>query len=252
MRRLRAGEPNLCPTLRILGAMAPGGFADIVLVPASSVYRLPPGLDLDAAMLAEPLAVGIHAARMAAITLGEDVLVLGGGAIGLLAAFAAARSGARVRVSARYAHQRSMALALGAAAVIEAERAAVLDAAAREPPDVVIESVGGTADTLEVALRAVRPGGRIVALGMFTQPIALHPLRFLMKEAHLVSSMTYSRREGRPDFATALAFLARERNLLARLITHRVPLAEIANGFALAADKSSKAIKVAVTVAAPS
>jgi len=248
--RCRAGEPNLCPTLRILGTTAAGGFADAVAVPASSVYRLPPGLDLDTAMLAEPLAVAVHAAHIAAVALGDEVLVLGGGTIGLLAAFAAARSGARVRVSARYPHQRSMALALGAAAVIEAERAAVLDAAVREPPDVVLESVGGAADTLDLALRTVRPGGRIVALGKFTQSIMLHPLRFLMKEVHLVSSMTYSRRDARPDFVTALSFLVRERDLLARLITHRVPLVEIANGFALAADKSSRAIKVAVTVAA--
>jgi len=249
--RCSVGEPNLCSKLRILGAMEAGGFADAVLVPTSSIYRLPTGLDLDTAMLAEPLAVGIHAVRLAAIGVGDEVLVLGGGAIGLLVAFAAARSGARVAVSARYPHQRAMALALGAAAAIEAERDAVLDAAARELPDVVLESVGGAADTLDLALQAVRPGGRIVALGKFTQPITLHPLHFLMKEARLVSSMMYSRSNPHPDFATALALLERERDLLARLITHRVPLAQIASGFALAADKSSRAIKVAVTAATP-
>jgi 2-desacetyl-2-hydroxyethyl bacteriochlorophyllide A dehydrogenase len=247
--RCRAGEPNLCSKLRILGAVEAGGFADAVLVPTSSVYRLPAGLDLDTAMLAEPLAVAIHAARLATIAVGDEVLVLGGGTIGLLAAFAAARSGARVTVSARYPHQRAMALALGAVATTETGRDAVLDATAREPPDVVLESVGGTADTLDLALQAVQPGGRIVALGKFIRPITLHPLRFLMKEPRLVSSMMYSRSSPRPDFAIALALLSCERGLLARLITHRVALAQIANGFALAADKSSRAIKVAVTVA---
>ena len=70
--------------------------------------------------------------------------------------------------------------------------------------------------------------------------------RFLMKEVHLVSSMTYSRRPPRPDFATALALLAAERDLLAPVITHRVPLRDVARGFALAADKTSRSVKVAV------
>ena len=60
--RCRAGEPNLCPRLRILGSSAPGGLADAVAVPRSCVYPVPERLDLDTAMLAEPLAVGVHAA----------------------------------------------------------------------------------------------------------------------------------------------------------------------------------------------
>ncbi len=58
--------------------------------------------------------------------------------------------------------------------------------------------------------------------------------------------MTYCRRGARTDFETALALLAAERARLAALITHRVPLTEAARAFALAADKASGAIKVAV------
>jgi 2-desacetyl-2-hydroxyethyl bacteriochlorophyllide A dehydrogenase len=244
----RSGEPNLCPTLLILGNMAHGGFAEAVLVPASSVYRLPAGLDLDTAVLTEPLAVAVHATRVGTIGVGDHVLVLGAGAIGLLAAFAAAASGARVTVSARHPQQRSAAHALGAAAVIGSDRQDVLAGTGGSAPDVVIEAVGGTAPTLDLALEVVRPGGRIIVLGFFTQEIRMHPLRFLMKEVHLTSSMTYSRSGPRPDFARALGLLARNRDLLASLITHRVSLSEIAHGFALAADKSSGAIKVAVTI----
>lgn len=249
-QRCCAGEPNLCPHLRILGSMAPGGFADLVAMPPTSLYRVPAELDLDTAMLAEPLAVGVHAARLAQVTLGEEVLVLGGGAIGLLAAFAATASGARVTVSARYPRQADAARALGAAAVIGTTPEDVLRTAAERPPDVVFETVGGTSPTLDLALRAVRAGGRIVALGKFTQAITLPPLRFLMKEVRLVSSMTYSRSGPRADFETALALLARERDRLATLITHRVPLADAARGFAIAADKSTGAIKVAVNAGA--
>jgi 2-desacetyl-2-hydroxyethyl bacteriochlorophyllide A dehydrogenase len=247
--RCRASEPNLCPRVQILGSMLPGGLADRVHVPASSVYRLPAGLALDVAVLAEPLAVGVHAVRVAGLVLGEDVLVLGAGSIGLLAAYAALRAGARVTVSARHPHQRAAAHALGIADVIGDDEAAVRGAARAHRPDVVLETVGGTANTLDLALRVVRPGGRIVGLGKFTHAIALDPLRFLMKEVRLVSSMTYSRADPQPDFVTALELLAAEPERLARLITQRVPLAEVGRAFALAADKSSGAVKVVVDAA---
>jgi (R,R)-butanediol dehydrogenase/meso-butanediol dehydrogenase/diacetyl reductase len=244
--RCLAGEPNLCPALRILGSLAPGGLAELVAVPASALFRVPPDLDLDAAMLAEPLAVGIHAAHLGEVESGDRVLVLGAGAIGLLAAFAAGARGARVTVSARHPHQAEAARALGAIDIVGTTREEVLARCAQAPPDIVLETVGGTAATLDLALRAVRPGGRIVALGKFTRPITLPPLRFLMKEARLVSSMTYCRRAPRTDFAHALDLLARERTRLAALITRRVSLTEVARGFAVAADKASGTIKVAV------
>lgn len=243
--RCRGGEPNLCPTVRVLGSMAPGGLAELVQVPARLLYPVPAALDLDLAMLAEPLAVGVHAAHLAEIGAGDEVLVLGAGAIGLLAAYAALARGARVTVSARHPHQCAAARALGAS-VVGTGRDEILARHAQAPPDTVLETVGGDADTLDLALEVVRAGGRIVALGLFTRPVTLAPLRFLMKEVRIVSSMTYCRRPPRSDFETALAMLARDGGRLMPLVTHRVPLAEAARGFALAADKTSGAIKVAV------
>ncbi len=243
--RCRAGEPNLCARLRILGSMAPGGFADYVAVPDRVLYPVPAGLDLDAAMLAEPLAVGVHASEIGAIDAGEAVLVLGAGAIGLLAGAAAAERGAAVTVSARHAHQARAAATLGLGA-IGTSLEEIRDRCAASPPDVVLETVGGTAATLDLALDVVRPGGRIVALGKFTQSIALPPLRFLMKEVRLTSSMTYCRRARPSDFEAALALLARDRERFTSLITARVALADAADAFARAADKPSGAIKVAV------
>jgi len=243
--RCRAGQPNLCPQLRILGSMAAGGFAELLAVPADTLYRVPPGVSPDTAMLAEPLAVGVHAGHVAALAADERVLVLGAGVIGLCATFAAAQAGATVTASARHPHQADAARALGAATVIASEPEAVRAHAAGTPPDVVFETVGGAAATLDLALDLVRPGGRIVALGKFTTPITLPPLRFLMKEVRMTSSMTYCRQGARPDFATALALLAAHPSL-ASLITHAVALADVARGFALAADKRSGALKVAV------
>jgi 2-desacetyl-2-hydroxyethyl bacteriochlorophyllide A dehydrogenase len=249
--RCRAGEPNLCPRVRILGSMLAGGLADAVCVPADSVYPVPAGLDLDTAVLAEPLAVAVHAVRLAALGPSDEVLVLGAGSIGLLTAFVALQAGSRVAISARHPHQAAAAATLGIPTVIAADEPAVRAAARRSRPDVILETVGGRARTLELALRVVRPGGRIVALGKFSAPITLDPIRFLMKEVQLISSMTYSRRKPEPDFVTALRILADAPRPLASLVTHRVPLADVARGFALAADKNQGAIKVAITTGTP-
>ena len=247
--RCRSGEPNLCPQLRIFGSRVPGGFADCVLAPVSSVYPLPEGLDLDAAVLTEPLAVAVHALGQVQLEQGDEVLVLGGGSIGVLTAFVATRAGCSVTVSVRHPHQGRAALLLGASRVVASDRDAILGSASGRQPDVVFETIGGQAATLDLALEAVRSGGSIVILGLFTRPVTLHPLRLLAKEVRISSSMMYSRKGGCPDFVTALRLLRNDRERLATLITHHVPLESIDRGFAVAVDKRSGAVKVCVDVA---
>ena len=245
-RSCQAGEPNLCPSLVLLGTRRAGGFADVVAVPLSSVYPLPPGLDLAVAVLAEPLAVAVHAVGLADLEPGAEVLVIGGGTIGLLTAFMAARVGASVTISVRHPHQGAAALRLGAHDVVDADPHAVIARVAPRPPDVVFETVGGRAATLPLALAAVRPGGTIVTLGVFSTPIVLDPIAFLTKEVRVMASMMYSRKAPDADFTIALRVLRDERSRLATLVTHDVPLSEIDRAFALASDKHSGAIKVAV------
>ena len=182
----KSGQPNLCPQVEILGSRLAGGFADAVIAPTSAVYPVPAGLSLDVAMLTEPLAVAIHAVALGKVGAGHEVLVLGGGVIGSLVTFVAARRGSSVIASVRHPHQAEFARVLGARRVIATERVAVRSSVAERPPDVVFETVGGTAETLDVALECVRPGGRIVVLGVFTAAPTFPPLRFLAKEAHLV------------------------------------------------------------------
>lgn len=247
--RCAGGEPNLCGSLEVIGGRRHGGFADVVLAPATSVHPLPGGLDLDTAVLAEPLAVAVHGIGRVAVGPGCEALVVGGGTIGLLTVFVLARSGCEVTVSVRYPHQRDLAVRLGATHVVDSEPEALLAAVRHRAPDVVFETVGGQAGPLDVALEAVRAGGVIVTLGVFSRPLSLHPLRFLAKEATLTASMMYSRKGGRSDFASALELLRDHREQLAAVITHRVPFARIDEGFRIAADKRSGAVKVSVDVA---
>ena len=245
----RTGDYQLCQHFRILGAMVDGGFAEYVRIPAYAAFPLPAGVDCEVGALTEPLAVTVHAARLAPVRLGHRVLVLGAGTIGLLVVAAARAAGAsEVWITARHAHQARAASAMGAARVFtDPVDAGVLAAATTEHPvDVVIETVGGSADTLNEAVQHVRPGGTVAVLGVFSTMPILNALFLLMKEVRIVGSLTYGRPDPQADFDIALHLLSADPERYRQLITHRVPLADVARGFTLAGDKRAGSIKVAV------
>lgn len=249
-----AGRDSICRAFQLYGVHKPGGFADGIVVPAHRAHSLAEDLDAAVAALCEPLAVAVHGLSRGRFEKDQRVLVMGAGAVGLVTLVAARSLGAReVFVTARHGHQAEAARALGAARVID-ERdadAAGLDALGRECDiDVAVETVGGRADTLMTASAAVRPGGRVSVLGLFTESPQLSPLSLLMKEIDLCWSNCYHRAAGQPaDFRVAADIVDREREQLASLITHRYELDEIDQAFATASDKRAGALKVAVTLA---
>jgi 2-desacetyl-2-hydroxyethyl bacteriochlorophyllide A dehydrogenase len=245
----RTGDYQLCKELRVAGMMVNGGFAEHICMPAYALFPLPVSVDYEVGALAEPLAVAVHGVRLANLRLGDRVLVLGGGTIGLLSVAAAKAAGAaEVWITARHPQQSAAAAALGASHVFTGPDAtAELSGAARQQlVDVVIETVGGAADTLYDAIHVVRPGGCVSVLGVFTTMPAINALSLVVKEVRLVGSLTYGRPGPRADFDVALQLLAAQPERFRQLITHRVSLTKITQGFETAADKRSGSIKVAV------
>jgi threonine dehydrogenase-like Zn-dependent dehydrogenase len=252
-RSCRAGLDAICREGEIHGLHRPGGFADYVTVPAERLFAVPPDLDPALAALTEPMAVVVHGLRRGALREGERVLVLGAGSVGLLAVAAARSLGAgEVWLTARHPHQAKLGEQLGATRVLrEAEASAAdLDRLGREAAiDLVLETVGGGADTLNDAAAAVRPGGTIAVLGVFTGRVNLEALPLLVKEATLAWSNCYAHpHEGheRADFETAVGLVAAQRDTLAALQTHTVSLDAIGRAFATASDKKGGAVKVTV------
>jgi len=243
----RAGRHSICRKARVLGIHEPGGFAEHLVVPAARLYRVPADLSFPLAALAEPLAVCVHGVERGGGAEGKRVLVIGAGTIGLLAVLAARAAGAsEVALTARHAHQAALGRALGASRVLT-EAEASPEALARDgSADLVIETVGGSADTLRSAGAALAPGGTVSVLGVFMGAVSLDAFPLLLKEATLAWSNCYAQGPGRPDFERAIALLAAERERLAPLLTHQRPLAEIEDAFALASDKRAGAVKVTV------
>jgi threonine dehydrogenase-like Zn-dependent dehydrogenase len=113
-------------------------------------------------------------------------------------------------------------------------------------PDVVFETVGGTANTIEEAIQAVRPGGTVVVLGIFSGSASCNPLMLVAKEVRLIGSLTYGHAGVRADFQVAIDLLDAERERAAQMVTHRFHLDAAQQAFETAGDKRGGAIKVIV------
>jgi 2-desacetyl-2-hydroxyethyl bacteriochlorophyllide A dehydrogenase len=246
----RAGRPNLCREsfAMTLGYGLPGGLAERVLVPRAeagrTLFPLPEGTDPVVGALAEPAAVALRAARRAGAGPGVSVLVMGAGPIGLLVALCVRLLGAGpvVVVEPRERRQEA-AVGLGFVAAADARDPSVTEAFASAPfgrPDVVVDAAGAPA-ALAAAVRAVRPGGRLLTLAGYGSPPGLDMNYLIRKEVDIVTSFAYTP----DDYAEALRYLLDGTLPVDALITHRFPQSETAAAFEVAA--GDDAVKVAVT-----
>ncbi len=246
----RAGDYHLCARLEHIGGARPGGFAQLTVAPADRLYPLPDHVSMEDASILDVLAVAVHALSRVPVAPGERVAVIGSGAIGLSIAQMASISGGAVAVLGRRDGPLRVAAETAGAAGIRLDRdpvAAARDWSGGEGADVVFEAVGGTADTLDLALRLAAPKGRVGVVGSFQEPQTLDVRVPMRRELSLIWVWSYALRGSRPEFAIALDLLARGALQAAPLITHRFPLERIAEAFAAADDKTvGNSIKVIV------
>ncbi|WP_370067260.1 zinc-binding dehydrogenase [Mycobacterium sp. MAA66] len=168
-RRCRAGRTNLCLNYRTLGLNVNGGMAEYVAVPSKSLRRIPRGMSVDHAGLAQPLAVGIHAARRSGARAGDRVVVIGAGAIGsFVLAGLKHLTDVEVTVIDFPGPRLERASRLGATCTLapsEDIASDVIDLLAGVRPDVVIEASGAPGQ-LSSAIQMVTDGGRVLAVGI--------------------------------------------------------------------------------------
>jgi threonine dehydrogenase-like Zn-dependent dehydrogenase len=242
----RGAQSPVCQRSKLMGISAHGGLQPRFVVPAANCYALPAGIDPVLGSLAEPLAVVVRGIQRAEIPMGARVLVLGAGTIGLATAMLLRDRVAEVAVTARYPHQKAMALKLGASAVFDPGSADLKAWSRARRPDTVIETVGGTADTLAEAFRTVRAGGTIMALGVFAGHTQINGFRLVNDEITLLSSVMYGRAGSNSEFGIGVAELARFKAELPAFHTATFPLSRSQEAFETAGDKSKGTLKVAI------
>jgi (R,R)-butanediol dehydrogenase/meso-butanediol dehydrogenase/diacetyl reductase len=206
--RCRQGRTNLCRVYYTLGLNAAGGMAEFVAVPESTLVPIPAGLSLDAAGLAQPLAVGLHAARRAGAHDGDKVVLIGAGAIGTFV-LTGLRSLVDVDVTVvDFPGPRlERAQRLGATRVIAAGPDAPAEVAeAVGPPgaDVVIEASGAPGQ-LDIAIGLARPGGTILQVGLPGSRQEIDVWSLVMQEKTVQTTLAHVCGE---DLAPALSILA--------------------------------------------
>ncbi|MCS7057586.1 MAG: alcohol dehydrogenase catalytic domain-containing protein [Meiothermus sp.] len=191
----RRGLSNLCSERTNVGFHHPGGFAQQIRLPLAQLYPLPEGLPIWKGALCEPLAVALRAVELAGATLGRRVLVLGGGAIGTLAAWLLQRGGARVWVAEHNPLRRAWLEGLGfVQGVLEAPEGSF---------EVVLDCVGG-AQTVEAAVNAVEPGGLVVLVGLEATAASLPLQRLVLQEIGLKGAYVFTH----DDFSRAVGLVA--------------------------------------------
>lgn len=179
----RRGLSNLCPKRTNVGFHYPGGFAQQIRLPLAQLYPLPEGLPLWKGALCEPLAVALRAVELAGAVLGRQTLVLGGGAIGTLAAWLLHRAGARVLVAERNPLRRVW---LGKLAFIER----VLEAP-EGTYEAVLDCVGGE-QTLSLAVNAAESGGTVVLVGLEATQTPFPMQRVVLQEITLKGAYVFT------------------------------------------------------------
>lgn len=240
-----AGRDNICPKQRFCGMPPhPGGFQEYMLMPARNLYPVPDHLGPDAAMLAEPLAIAVHARRIAGIAGGETVAVVGCGSLGLLITKVFDLAGARVLLAVEPLDvRRNLATRLGAAHAVHPDREPVKvlsDFTSGRLADVVVEAAGPP-EALRLALRLVRPGGTLVYVGIHPGPMEIDftPARRREMVWKWVRRTTHA-------YPEAINLLASGRVDAGMFVTHHWPLEKITEAFRFATGYLDGIVKGAV------
>ncbi len=238
----RHGEYGYCENISFTYRNGDGAMADYITVNAPYVYRLPDYLSYDTGALVEPLSVATHAVRRADIRLGETVLVIGAGAIGMLIAAICRKSGAGEVIIADFSDERlAVARELGATVTVNSGRENLEEEIKRltsgKGVDKSFECVGLEATFLQ-AMMSLKRNGLATIIGIFEKPdINIPASRFVTHEIRVQGAQGYCW-----DFPIALK-IARELDL-ERLVTHHFPLDELQKALETCLDRSAGSIKV--------
>ena len=243
----RAGRENLCEDLHYLN----GAFAERLVVPARftarSVHRLPGGISASVGALAEPLACVVHGLERMRLRAGSDVLVIGGGPIGLMFAYLLTSESHRVALADPHPERLELARALGARAthrildreVLAVELGYLSDSAAGF--EAAIDATGATAGW-RAAIDSVKPGGVVNLFGGCAPgteiPLDTHRAHY----SELTLLGCYHHRPA--TFARAVELLSASSHPLGQLVSYDCPLQDVA--LALGAMIERRAVKVAV------
>jgi len=246
----RLGLGHYCRNGKVIGGegqkvVLPGGFAEYVAVPTSVLYRKPENVSFDAAALTEPLAGSYKGMiEYSNLRLGEDVVIIGAGAMGLLLLELAVAGGAGNSIVIDVVDERlNKAKELGATHIINSRKVdpkeAVYDIIPNGP-DIVFEAAG-VLEAARLAFELTRRGTRVNMFGVIIPgTIPVSPAEIHFNETRVDASFSVNPRV----MTRAVSLLQKGKVDPGKIITHRFPLTEIDK--ALSAMELPERIKIVI------
>lgn len=245
----KSGKYNLCPDMKFC-ATPPydGNLRRYYAHAADFCFKLPDNVTMEEGALLEPLSVGVHACRRADIALGDYVLILGAGPIGLVTLITAKEMGATKVIITDLAQNRlDVAKELGADYTLviqkddkEADLVAKVHALLGREPNKTIDCCGFEA-TNRLGLMATRSGGVFVIVGCGPPEVKIPLVSALTREVDIRGVFRYAN-----DYPAALALVTSGKANVKRLVTHHFDITETADAFAASRYGHDGAIKVMI------
>jgi L-iditol 2-dehydrogenase len=244
------GHYNLCENYgraglhKQYGHSVQGADATYVVHGVKCIFPLPDGISFDEGAVIDPASIALHVANRGNIAPGDNVAIMGAGAIGLLSG-----DGARIRGAARIIVIERNPGRVAKAAAMGFE---TIDPSAGDPVAIVREMTGGLGvdvvlecagvpATVQLALGMLRRGGRCAAVGIPTQGVEIAMQRLVLDELELVGC-----RASAGEMRRVMPLVEQGRMRVREVMTHRFALADYAQALATFNDPASGAIKIIV------
>lgn len=224
----------------------PGGLTSTIAVRPDMVIKLPDNVTDEEGAMVEPTAVGLHAVHLADIRVGDKVLVVGGGIIGLVSAMFAKLEGAEiVALSETNEARGEKSIKLNVADTwFNAKNENFLNNVFTKVPggfDVVIDCSGNT-KAVESELMTVRPGGTIVLVGVSPKPIEFASVLAVMKELTIKGAIAYTKDE----FKNCISLIANKKIDVKKFVDDIVPLTETQKAYERLTSGNDEAVKIMI------
>lgn len=244
------GDVQFCPETwnQAVGLSVdnPGGLTSKIAVRSDMVIKVPDNIQDEEVAMVEPLAVGLHAAHLGRIAVGDDVLVIGAGIIGLASAEFAKKEGASyVAITETNKARGQKAVDLKVADeyydATDKDLVSKLMAKTNGGFDVVIECVGNGA-AVNSALTMVKPGGIVVLVGVATDAVPTYIVMAVMKELVVQGAIAYTYNE----FKSCIDLIARKQVDVLKFVDDIVPLERVQEAYERLTSGTDAAVKILV------
>ncbi len=243
------GKPNLCPYVKFLGTPpVDGAFREYMVFPEKNLIKIPDGLGFEEGVLSEPLAIGVYATKLSKIEIGDNVVILGVGPIGLSVLFSVKMAGAGLIVVSDLIDERiSFAKEIGADYTVDAKRQDIVEFVKKITDNKGVNisfECAGKNETFKQIIHTSGIGGKCVILGIPSEDsIEFNPHVMRRKELLIINVR-------RSSFCTetALYMMKNSKILFSKIITHRYPFEKLEEALNLVAEYKDGVIKCVVNI----